>query len=278
MLPTAVIAFREFFEAFLIVGVFLGVSKALGLKREVEIALAASLGILMSLVLVGGTYFFSGQLGNFLTERTVELLEGYVMVFSGLFLVYVIFSLHSVMSASRKDMMGKAEARFKENVFDISLFFTIVFLVIREGFEIALFTASIALLTTFIQNFLGLLLGLTGASVLGISTFFAYTRFPIRKIFKITEYMVILLGASLTQNGITKLFENYFNIHLSNIVPINLFFLPDAGSVGGHLIRSLIGIEQEFSLVRLGIMLVYIALIYVLFMRTRTKKTLITKE
>lgn len=278
MFATAVIAFREFFEAFLIVGVFLGVSKALGLKREVEIVLAASLGILMSLILVGGTYFFSGQLGSFLTERTVELLEGYVMVFSGLFLVYVIFSLHSVMSASRKGIMNKAETRFKENVFDISLFFTIVFLVIREGFEIALFTASIALLTTFIQNFLGLLIGLAGASVLGISTFFAYTRFPTRKIFKVTEYMVILLGASLTQNGITKLFENYFNIHLSNIAPINLFFLPDTESIGGHLIRSLIGIEQEFSFVRLGIMLAYIAVIYVLFMRTRVGKTIIPQE
>lgn len=49
MITTAVISFREFLEAFLIVGVFLGISKKLNLKKEFEIGfiLASMFGILM---------------------------------------------------------------------------------------------------------------------------------------------------------------------------------------------------------------------------------------
>ena len=42
MFTTAIIAFREFLEAFLIVGVFLGISKKLNLNKEREIAFAST--------------------------------------------------------------------------------------------------------------------------------------------------------------------------------------------------------------------------------------------
>ena len=49
MITTAVISFREFLEAFLIVGVFLGISRKLNLKKEFEIGLAVIIGIIFSL-------------------------------------------------------------------------------------------------------------------------------------------------------------------------------------------------------------------------------------
>jgi hypothetical protein len=79
--------------------------------------------------------------------------------------------------------------------------------------------------------------------------------------------MIILLGASLTQNGITLLFETHFNINLGNFVPLGFGFLPNEDGVFGHLLQSLAGIDQEFSLVRLGIMLLYIFGIYLLFVK-----------
>jgi len=267
MITTAVISFREFLEAFLIIGVFLGISRKLGLKKELEIGLAAVIGIIFSLLLATGTYLFGNQVRGVLTEKNAELLESYLMIFSGLFLAYVIFSLHNVLRHSRAGTLIKAQQKLQENAFDISLFFTIVFLVIREGFEIALFTASTSLFFVFIQNFIGLMLGFVSASVLGIMTFFAYIKFSIGKVFKISEYMIIILGASLVQNGVTKLLKHGFNIDLSRILSFPLNFLPDKSSLIGHMMKSFIGLDREFSLAKLAIMAGYILIIYLIFLK-----------
>lgn len=269
MLTTAIIAFREFLEAFLIIGVFSGISRKLRLKKEKEIALAAGIGIVLSLLLSTITYLFGDQARGILTEKNADFLESYLLIFSGLFIAYVVFSLHDVLNRSRGMKLIRAHKKLQENTFDLSLFLTIIFLVVREGFEIALFTASTSLFSAFIQNFIGLLLGFTTAIILGISTFVAYIRFPIGKVFRVTEYMIILLGASLVQNGITKLFETHFNVSLSNMLSFHLQFLPDTNSFVGHVLQGLIGIDQGFSAVRLAIMAVYIGTIYCLFINKK---------
>lgn len=269
MITTAIISFREFLEAFLIIGVFLGISKKLRLKKEIEIVLAAALGIFISLLLATGTYFFGDHAKNILTERNADFLENYLMIFSGIFIAYVVFSLHNVLQKTRTGTLIKARDKLQQNVFDISLFFTIIFLVIREGFEIALFTASTSLFSSFLQNIYGLLLGFTVAIFLGMVTFFAYIKFPIGKVFKTTEYLIIVLGASLVQNGVTGLFESHFGIHLSSILPVPLKFLPDGESLIGHMLKSFFGIDREFSFGRLIIMLIYILVVYLIFLKKR---------
>jgi FTR1 family protein len=269
MMTTAVISFREFLEAFLIVGVFLGISRKLKLKKEFEIGLAAFIGIFLSLLLATGTYFFGDRARGILTEKNSALLESYLLIFSGVFLAYVIFSLHNVLRRSGAGSLIKAHQKLQKNIFDVSLFFTIIFLVIREGFEIALFTASTSLFSVFIQNFLGLMIGFISASILGLLTFLAYVKFSLGKIFKVTEYMIIILGASLVQNGVTELLERGFNIHLSRYFSLPLNFLPDENSLIGHMLQSFIGLDRKFSLARLAIMAVYFLIIYLLFLKRK---------
>lgn len=275
MLTTAVVSFREFLEAFLIVGVFLGISKKLNLKKEFEIVLATGVGIILSLLLATATYFFGGQVQSVLTEKNAELLESYLMIFSGVFIAYVVFSLHNIMQRSRTGTLIKVKQKLNEQVFDFSLFLTMVFLVFREGFEIALFTASTSLFSVFIQNFFGLIIGFVTATVLGVMTFFAYIKFSIDKIFKFTEYLIIILGASLVQNGITELLEHGFNIHLSKIMSFPLNFLPHKSTLIGHMIKSFFGISREFSFSKLAIMSGYVLIIYLLFLK---KKRLTTNK
>ncbi len=269
MLATAIIAFREFLEAFLIVGVFLGISRKLKLKKELEIGLAATIGIIFSLALTTGTYIFGDRARTILTEKNADFLESYLLIFSGLFIAYVVFSLHDVIRRGRGQTLIAAHQKLQQNTFDLTLFFTIIFLVIREGFEVALFTASASLFSVFMQNFLGLLIGFASASILGLATFFAYIKFPIGRVFKATEYTIILLGASLVQNGITKLFETHLNMHLSEILSLPLSFLPDKDSLIGHILQSLLGIDRNFSLMRLALMIIYIGFIYLLFIKRR---------
>src|SRR5947207_12346316 len=121
----------------------------------------------------------------------------------------------------------------------------IVFLVSREGFVITLFTASTSLFAVFFQNMLGLIIGFGIAVIFGTVAFFAYTKFPLQKVFRVTEYMIILLGASLVQVGTTELLEHLFGYHLGDIFSFGWTFLPAEESVIGHFVRSFTGIDQE---------------------------------
>jgi high-affinity iron transporter len=265
MLTTAIIAFREFLEAFLIVGVFLSISRKLELKKELEITLAAGLGIFLSLLLSVAGYLFADQARGILTEKNADFLESYLLIFSGLFIVYVVFSLHNVLRYQRGGTLIQAHHKLQQRVFDLSLFFTIVFLVLREGFEIALFTASASLFSAFMQNFLGLIMGFGLSAAIGIALFIACIRVPVGTLFKVTEYMIVLVGASLVQNGITKLFETHFHIFLSQMLALPMQFLPDEDTMIGHMLQSLFGIDRDFSGIRLLIMVAYIGTVYFFF-------------
>jgi len=269
MMTTAVIAFREFLEAFLIVGVFLGISRKLKLKKEFEISLAALLGIIFSLLLSSAVYVLGDRAHTILNEENAEYLEGYLLVFSGLFIAYVVFSLHNVLRKGRGETLIKAHKKMQQKAFDISLFFTILLLVIREGFEIALFTASTSLFSAFMQNIIGLLLGFVSAIALGAATFLAYIRLPIGKVFRATEYMIIVLGASLVQHGISEMVEIYLGLHISDMLPMPLNFLPHKETLIGHLLQSMVGIDRDFSFIRLTIMGIYVGVIYLFFLKRR---------
>jgi high-affinity Fe2+/Pb2+ permease len=142
-----------------------------------------------------------------------------------------------------------------------------VLLIIREGFEIALFTATTSLFSRFIENFAGLFVGFICSAVIGTITFFIYSRFPIGKVYKYTEYLIVLLGAGLVKNGLTELAEIYFHINLSDLLPIKLFFLPNSSTYIGHFLNTLLGVEQNFSIMKLAIMVGYIAIIYHMFLK-----------
>lgn len=267
MLSTFIISLREFLEVFLIIGVFLGISKKLKLKREKEILLAATVGILTAIISPVVVFVLGAKAKFILNEENAELLEAYLMVFSGFFIAYVIFSLHKFFVLKRSQTIISAHQKLQKNIFDLSLFITIIFFIMREGFEIALFTATVSLFSQFTENIYGLLLGLSTAGLAGFLTFFAYTKFPIAKLFKITEYGIVVLGASLVKNGISELAIQYVHLNLAKLLPLNLSFIPDSSTFLGHFIKSFTGLEQNFSLGMLSIMFAYITTVYFLFLR-----------
>ena len=122
------------------------------------------------------------------------------------------------------------------------------------------------------ENIIGLFAGFFISSILGILTFFAYLKFPIGKVFKATEYLIVILGASFVKNGLGELFEVYYDIHLSTIVPIKLMFLPEKSSFIGHFVKNIFGLEQNFSFAKLGIMAAYILIVYLVFLKKKSQK------
>jgi FTR1 family protein len=274
MLTATIISFREFLEVFLIVGVFFGISRKLKIKKEFEIVVAAVLGIVFSFLLAVGVFSYGDLARGVLTEKNTEILESYLMIFSGFFLAYVVFSLHGIIRRGQGETIIRAHNKLQNNAFDTGLFFTIIFLIIREGFEIALFTASTTLFSSFMQNIIGLFFGFTLATIIGLLVYFAYISFPIGKVCRATEYIIMILGASQVQNGLTGFFKYGLNIELTKILSLPLNFLPAENTVPGHFIKSFFGLDQEFSLVKLAIMITYLAIIYLLFIKQKIAKRL----
>ncbi len=272
MLTTALISFREFLEAFLIMGIFWGLSRSLKLGRQKEIALAAAAGFTASFILVIVTFIFGDSARAVLTHEHAELLESYLQVFSGCFLVYVIFSLHKALHDNKMSVINDAASKLKQNAFDVSLFAIIFMFIFREGFEIALFTASTTLFSVFFQNVLGLVVGFIAASSIGIGTSVAYVKLPIKRVFQATEYLIIVLGAAMFQAGVTELMQQYWHITLSAILPLAMSFLPDTHTILGHALQTFTGIDRQFSLARLAIMVGYAAVVYQLFLKKSSIK------
>lgn len=269
MIATLMISLREYLEVFLIVGVFLGISKKLKIKHEKEILFAGVIGVIISFIIPIGVFLYGDRARLILNEQRAELLESYLMVFSGFFIAFVVFSLHKTFTLHRSKSIVQAHQQLQKNVFDLSLFFTIIFIVVREGFEIALFTATSSLFSRFFENVTGLIIGFTLSALFGVLTFVSYMKFSIGRIFKFTEYLIILLGASFVKNGLSELVWQYVRIDLSTIIPFHLNFIPPVSTYVGHVLNSLFGIEQSMSLAKLVIMFGYIGLIYLLFLRKK---------
>jgi FTR1 family protein len=270
MLTTAIIAFREFLEAFLLVGMFVGMDKKFQLGKRREILLAAFLGITFSLILPILVFFFAADAARVLTEKNTDLLEGYLLTFSGFFLAYVVFSLHEFMKHGKKKTIADASTKMEKEIFDVSLFFTIVFFIIREGFEVALLIAATSLFSVFVTNIEGLFLGFIAALLVGIAMSISYTKLPIKKIFTYTEYLILLIGAAMVKNGVSLLILNYTQIHLDKLLPLHVNFLPNDKSILGHTLSNLIGLQPEFSLLQFGIMVLYICGV-IFFLKKSTK-------
>lgn len=273
MITAAIIAFREFLEAFLIIGVFFGTSRKLKLHKEREIALSAIVGIILSLALTVTVYVFGERIRSLLTEENADMIEGLILVFSGFFIVYVIFSLHEFMKSGRDLFVKRTNDKLENSFFDISLFITIMFLVLREGFEVALFTAGTSLFSTFIQNIFGLVAGFAISAAAGAIVLFVYEAFPVRKLFRATEYLIVFVGAALLQHGVTILTDYFLHFDLSRIASFGLGFLPEEDTFAGHLLQGLFGIDRDLSGARLAIMAAYLGVVYLLFLKEKKADT-----
>lgn len=267
MLTTFFIAFREFLEAFLIIGVFLGLSKKLKIKKEKEIFIAAFIGILFNLILNLLTFTLGSKAGVILNEKNSEILEGYLYFFSGFFLAYVVVYLHQLFHRNQSKDILLSHEKIKKNIFDFSLFLTIFFLVAREGFEIALFSATTSLFSKFIENLIGLMAGFLLSLSLSFLVFLGLLKFSLRKIFKTTEFFIVLLGGVFVKNGIKELVEIYFDVNLSKIIPLNLSFLPSKETFFGHFFNSFFGLEKNFSFVYLLVIFFYFFVVFKLLFK-----------
>ena len=195
---------REGVEAALIVGILLAYLNRLERRREVQWVWAGTLSAAV-LSVIAGIVIFS-TIGS-LDERSEEIAEGVVAWVAAGLLTWMIFW----MGSQARHIRGRLESEVNIALAaggGGALAAIAFFAVLREGLESALFLISTTVGTEADGlQFLGGVVGLAVAIVIGYLIYRGGTRIDIRVFFRVTGILIILFAAGLLAKGIHEFQE-----------------------------------------------------------------------
>lgn len=256
MLATALIVFREVLEAALIVGIVLAASQG-ARRRGHWVAAGIVAGILGALVVAG----FAERIAAALSGVGQELFNAAV-----LFAAVAMLGWHNVwMGRHGRELavaagdVGKLVLSGARPLYALAL--VVGLAVLREGSELVLFLYSIAAANQTAPSALagGLAMGLAGGIAVGAMLYFGLLRVPLRHLFSVTSWMILLLAAGMAAQGAAFLVQADLLPALGGNVWDTSFLLPD-DSLVGRVLHALIGyvaapdgIQILFYLATIGI-------------------------
>lgn len=259
---------REGVEAALIVGILLAYVHRLGRRREAQWVWAGTISAALLSVIAGIVVF--STIGS-LDERAEEIAEGMVAWVAAGLLTWMIFWMGSQARHLRARLEGEVDTALASGG-AVGLAAIAFFAVLREGLESALFLIST---TVGIEadglQFLGGLLGLTVAVVIGYLIYRGGTRIDVRMFFRATGVLIVLFAAGLVAKGIHEFQE-------VGLLPVlidplwNLNILDPDVNILGQFAKSLFGWRPDPSLLMVVGYLAYLVPIGGAFL-SMTKKS-----
>ncbi|HUR26503.1 MAG TPA: FTR1 family protein [Candidatus Thermoplasmatota archaeon] len=199
----ALVVLRESFEAFLIVGILLGLVAKLGApQHRLRIFAGTAAGVVTSL-LVG---FLLLTLAENLREDSEVVFEAVASLLAAAVLTYMIVWMYR----HTQDLMGGMHARVKaalESGALGALFFIPFIAVVREGFETVLFLAAGPDAPQGLELWGALAAGIAGAALLGWLLFSGIVRLSVERFFAITGVLLVLFAAWILRHGLHELGE-----------------------------------------------------------------------
>jgi len=197
MLGSAIIVFREVLEAALIVAVVMGASRGVrGRGRWIATGIAA--GILGACVVAA----FAGRISDALEGRGQEIFNATVLLAAVAMLAW-----HNVWMSAHGRKLAADMRRLGHDVMigakPLSAMLAVTALaVLREGSETVLFLYGLmAGGATQVALLGGGTLGLAGGVFLGIMLYQGLLRIPLRRFFRVTGWIVLLLAAGLSASA-----------------------------------------------------------------------------
>jgi high-affinity iron transporter len=237
MLATALIVFREVLEAALVVGIVLAASR--GVPRRFRWVFGGILSGVLGAVLVAG---FAGEIAEAAQGVGQELFNAAV-----LFLAVGMLGWHNVwMGRHGRELaveagdVGKAVLAGVKPLY--ALFTVTALAVLREGSELVLFLYSVAAANATSVPALagGIAIGLAGGSAVGALLYFGLLRIPLRHLFTVTSWMILLLAAGMAAQGAAFLVQ-------ADLLPSfgdelwDTSGLLSEGSIPGQVLHALVG-------------------------------------
>jgi high-affinity iron transporter len=241
MLATAIIVFREVLEAALIVGIVMAASRgALGRGRWVSGGVAAGIvGALLVAIFAAAIASAAQGMGQELFDAAILLTAVGMLGWHNVWM-----SRHGRELAGHATQLGKDVRSGTRPLW--ALAFAVALAVLREGSETVLFLYGIALAGQGAAQamVLGGAIGLTLGMAAGTAIYWGLVSIPMRMLFKVTSWLVLLLAAGLASQAAAFLMQADLLPSLGGNLWDTSFLLSDQ-SLFGRILHTLIGYSAE---------------------------------
>lgn len=260
MIAALIIVFREVFEAGLIIGIVLAVTRTVP-HRNVWIAGGVLAGVLAACVVAA----FAGALSNLFAGMGQELFNAAILA-----LAVVMLTWHNVwMARHGKELAGELRAAGQAVVAGekslLALAVVVGVAVLREGSEVVLFLYGV--LATGNDTPWGVALGGLAGLVLGALvcwlTYVGLLRIPPRALFTTTTVLIALLSAGMAAQATAFLERANWLTALDSVVWDSSWLLSDS-SLLGKALHTLIGYTDQPTAMQLTVYLAILAVTFVL--------------
>lgn len=264
MIAGYVLALREGLEAALIVGVALGAVRRV---RQPRLARSVWLGVITAAALCLVLGWSLHWAGAELAGSAEAVFDGAMMLLAVGILTWMIFWMQAqgrnlqtalAAGAQRAALAGHGWALY-------SLAFLAV---LREGIEATLFLTAAALTAGTSAAFLGGLLGLASAGLLGWAVYAATLRLDIRRFFSLTGLLLLFFAAGLVTSGLHEFIELGWLPGLVEHAWSTARLLPETSSLG-QVLKALLGYNDSPSLTEAFSYFAYLALVTLALLRRR---------
>ncbi len=241
MLATAIIVFREVLEASLVVGIVLAASRGVP-RRGVWVGSGIAAGVLGA----GLVAACADAIAAAVNGVGQELFNAAI-----LFTAVAMLGWHNIWMhrhgrelAGAAATLGRAVAGGSRPLYALGLVIAIA--VLREGSEAVLFLYGVAIASGAggSSMLLGGVLGLAGGVGIGGLIYFGLLAIPMRRLFAVTSWLILLLAAGMASQGAAFLMQANWLPALGNEV-WNTSWLLSEKSLLGLLLHVLIGYSAQ---------------------------------
>ena len=230
MLATAIIVFREVLEASLVVGIVMAASRGVA-RRGVWVTSGIAAGVLGATLVAA----CAGAIAVAVNGIGQELFNAAI-----LFTAVAMLGWHNIwMNRHGRELvaaaasLGKAVLGRSRPLYALALVVGIA--VLREGSEVVLFLYGIAIASGVgvLRMLGGGVLGLAGGAAIGAVIYLGLLAIPMRRLFAVTSWLILLLAAGMASQGAAFLMQ-------ANLLPSLGNELWDTSSILSE--RSMLGL------------------------------------
>jgi high-affinity iron transporter len=262
VLAALIIVFREVFEAGLIIGIVLAVTRSVP-GRNQWIGGGVLAGVLAACVVA----IFAGAISHLFAGMGQEVFNAAILCIAVVMLTWhnVWMARHGSEMAGELRAAGQAVAEGKKSLLALAVVVGVA--VLREGSEVVLFLYGVLAASedsswsVALGGFVGLALG----AAVCLLTYFGLLRVPTRALFATTTVLIALLAAGMAAQAAAFLERANWLTALDNVVWDSGWLLPDS-SLAGRALHVLIGYTDQPTAMQL---LVYLAILLTTFVLMR---------
>lgn len=204
MLASLVIVFREVFEAGLIVGIVMAVTAGVR-GRTTWISVGVLAGVLGACLVA----VFTSALSDLFGGSGQEVFNAGILAFAVLMLTWhnVWMARHGRELVAELRAAGEAVVAGRKSL--LALAIVVAIAVLREGSEIVLFLYGIAIASGVggLGMLAGGIVGLAGGVAVGSVIYFGLLAIPLKRLFTVTSWLILLLAAGMASQGAAFLMQ-----------------------------------------------------------------------